>query len=156
VTAAAVRSAAAELVALAVRMREDWDEPEIRHAMVTCQSAGWRFPEYALELVRLAVIEGSKPSDLAHVRSQGKRKGTRADVRPCAPELVALVMAMRDDWDELAVRRALAVTHGAGWAVGQAVLELVRLAVIRDSEPRDLAAAASGPFGMRSLGDRRG
>ena len=63
---------------------------------------------------------------------------------------------MRDDWPEAAVRREIATCYGSGWSDAQVPLEVVRLAVIGDSEPRDLSAAALSPYARRTLADRRG
>lgn len=147
-------SAVDELASLAARMRS-WGDDEIRRSIAACQVRGWPFAQTALELVRLAATDGTEPGDLA-ARAAGKRKPTSyATVQPATDQLVALAVKMRG-WAEPEVRHALSVCHGAGWGFGQAALELCRLMVIPDSEPRDLTAAARSPFARRTLGDRRG
>ena len=152
-TSAAARSAADELTALVARMR-GWEDDEIRRCIAACQVRGWPFSQTALELIRLAVMDGTEAGDL--VRPAGKRKpAAYADVQPATDQLVALAAKMRD-WAEPELRYALAVCHGAGWGFGQTALQLAQLMVIPDSEPRDLTAAAQSPFSRRTLGDRRG
>ena len=152
-THAHVRSAADELVNLVCALRDDWDEPEASKALWRCHGLGWSFGQAALELARLAVTEGGQPADLGAARRKG---ALRAVLGNATDQLAALAVKMRDDWTDGDVRRALASCRGSGWPDAQVTLELVRLAVIPGSEPRDLAAAAQSPFSRRTLGDRRG
>ena len=64
-------------------------------------------------------------------------------IRTAQPELIALAVAVRDDWNEADVQAALMAAHGAGWSWPHALLELVRLMTTEDAEPRDLVAATS-------------
>jgi hypothetical protein len=156
-TYAQVRSATDQLVALVEKMRA-WDQDEIRRPIAACQVTGWPFSQVALEMVRLAITDGAEPSELMKPRRVRVPKGKSqvfAVVVPAMPELVALTTQMREDWDTSAIRYTLAICHGQRWPFAQAALELVRLAVIPDSEPRDLANAAMSPFSHRTLQDRR-
>jgi hypothetical protein len=83
---------------------------------------------------------------------------TYAAVQSATDELVALALKMRSEdpaWEEGEIRKALAACHGASWPFAQAALELVRLTVIPDSEPRDLINAARSPFSHRGRADHR-
>jgi hypothetical protein len=66
-------------------------------------------------------------------------------LRPAQPELVALAVAVRDDWRAADVQAVLVVAHTAGWTWARALTEMVRLVVTKDAEPRDLLEAVRDP-----------
>jgi hypothetical protein len=150
-----VCSAGSELVDLVVTMR-GWDYDEIWRVIGICQGNGWRFSQIALEMTRLAIISGTQPKQLTGTLLPRQRKRAPvADVHPATGKLVVLALQMRHDWEEAQLRRALAVCHRSGWPFAQAALELVQLATIPDSEPRDLEAAAASPFSRWTTASRR-
>jgi len=72
---AAVQPATAQLVALAVKVRDTWDEAELRTALAACHGAGWPFAQAALEVAHLMAIPASEPRDLeAAARSPYSRR----------------------------------------------------------------------------------
>jgi hypothetical protein len=79
---AAVQPATAELVALAVKMRGDWDEAGLRAALAVCHDeGGWPFAQAVLDTVRLAITVGSEPRDLAAMGRSPYTRRTLADRR---------------------------------------------------------------------------
>lgn len=59
-----VKSAMAELVALAVAVRPDWDGERLRDALVACHQAGWPWARTMRMTVELLCEEESSPRDL--------------------------------------------------------------------------------------------
>lgn len=59
-----IRSAAPELVSLAVAMRPDWDGERLQSALVAAYAAGWKWERTFREVARLLLIEDSGPNDL--------------------------------------------------------------------------------------------
>jgi hypothetical protein len=64
-------------------------------------------------------------------------------IRAAQLELVALAVAVRDDWAEADVQAALLAARNAGWTWSHALRELARLMTTEDAGPRDLVAAVS-------------
>lgn len=60
-----VRPAMAELVALAVAVRPDWDADRLRDALVACHQAGWPWTRTMRQTVELLCDESGAPRDLA-------------------------------------------------------------------------------------------
>lgn len=61
------------------------------------------------------------------------------------PELTALALAVREDWDGDQLTAAIATATAAGMPWPRLLLETVRLACDGKSSPRDLAALAADP-----------
>lgn len=69
-------------------------------------------------------------------------------IQPCQRETIALAVAGRPDWDVQETENACIRADQAGWSPQRILFEVVRLMAIEDSEPRDLDAASSSPFGQ--------
>lgn len=62
--------------------------------------------------------------------------------REAPRELLALAVAMREDWDKDQTWSALHAAHDAGWTPGRMLREITRLLLIEDSSPGDLRIVA--------------
>jgi hypothetical protein len=67
-------------------------------------------------------------------------------IREAPRELLALAVAMREDWDRDETWNALLACRAAGWEFTRTALETVRLLVRLDSEPRELRHASKPPI----------
>lgn len=65
-----------------------------------------------------------------------------SEIREAPRELLALAVAMREDWDSERTWNALLAAHAAGWTFPRALREVTRLLLIEDSSPADLRVAA--------------
>lgn len=68
------------------------------------------------------------------------------DIHDAPRELLALALAMREDWDRDDTWNALLAARAAGWDFTRTVREVVRLLLREDSEPRELRHAARPPI----------
>jgi hypothetical protein len=60
----AINPAGAELIALAVAVRDDWTERDIRAAIAAAQSAGLTWPQVLVALPRLMADPKARPREL--------------------------------------------------------------------------------------------
>lgn len=65
-----VREAPRELLELALAAREDWDRDQAWNALLAARSAGWTFGRILREVVRLLLIEDSRPADLRYAAGE--------------------------------------------------------------------------------------
>ncbi|MFC4006565.1 hypothetical protein ACFOY2_04990 [Nonomuraea purpurea] len=93
-----IRRAVPALVALSLAVRPDWQETDLRSAIVAAATAGWEWPRVLVEVVRLLVDPDGSPRDL--------REASRDPLKPSRPptpgtevrgaELVRRAMAGED------------------------------------------------------------
>lgn len=65
-----INEAPRELLALAVAARPDWDHDQTWNALLAVRTAGWPFGRILREIIRLLLIEDSRPVDLRIVAGE--------------------------------------------------------------------------------------
>lgn len=72
-----IRRAVPALVVLALDVRPDWQETDLRSAIVAAATAGWDWPRVLVEVVRLLIDPDGSPRDLREA-SRDPLKATAA------------------------------------------------------------------------------
>lgn len=72
-----IRRAVPALIVLALDVRPDWQEIELRSAIIAAATAGWDWPRVLVEVVRLLVDPNGSPRDLREA-SRDPLKATAA------------------------------------------------------------------------------
>lgn len=72
-----------------------------------------------------------------------------AVVNPAGAELIALALAVRDDWHDRDVRAAIAAAQSAGLTWPQVLVALPRLMADPKARPRELVPDSRSPLARR-------
>lgn len=69
-----VQPATAELIALSVAVRPDWDADRLHDALLACHQAGWPWARTLRMTVELLCDENGSPRDLSNAASSPLRR----------------------------------------------------------------------------------